>query len=223
MWKIGKIVCPICQSECTVGGMKDLPKTNYSLLKLHQMLKHESDRKNVLDRYKVDNVEDFLKINDIRRQTNSNNLLKIDEVVHREHHPKLLKLHRVYGNEVVYREDGGILENSQSVLKRYSFNKDSILRSYLGYVETSPSIALLRKFDACKHKYPCSENFLRNLAKTTVVYGFFRPILKALTAYVKSRWNGEDKAEGEQVKTVFDWKYFILSEISFVVGVSVYR
>ena len=111
--------------------MKDLPQTNYSLLKLQTLLKSKQGDQDLIEKYKVVNVD---------------RLLKIEEMIHRDHAPNTLILHGIYGSELIYKEEQNIF-GEQKEPKMYSFNRTSFLRNYLSYQETSPNIELLRKFE----------------------------------------------------------------------------
>mmetsp|Transcript_31678 Transcript_31678/g.31126 ORF Transcript_31678/g.31126 Transcript_31678/m.31126 type:complete len:131 (-) Transcript_31678:219-611(-) len=128
MWKNGKIICPNCNSENLVAGMKDLPHTNFSLLKLMQGIKMKKGYEKIADKYKVVNVD---------------NILKIKEFIDRESNPKVLILHGLYGSETMYKEE--IFDDSIEP-RMYSVNSNSFLINYLGLnIETS-NIWALRKY-----------------------------------------------------------------------------
>ena len=208
MWKYGSITCPICKSDNEVTGMKDLPQTNYSLLKLLQIIKSNSEKMSKVEKYQSLNID--------------NMLLKIEEHINREHPPKTLILHGVYGNELIYKEEQDILMSNKVGAKLYSFNKNSFLRNYFGISEDSKNIGILRKTENCKHQYPWSENYLRLLVNTCLAYGFFRPLLKITAKYLTRKFGGEYE-DNEKIKTLFDLKYFFLAEVGFVLVMSVYR
>mmetsp|Transcript_21851 Transcript_21851/g.25124 ORF Transcript_21851/g.25124 Transcript_21851/m.25124 type:complete len:100 (+) Transcript_21851:158-457(+) len=99
--------------------MKDLPQTNYSLLKLQQMLKANNQGMNKVDKLKSLNFD--------------NALLKVEEQINREHNPKLLILHGIFGSELIYKEEAELFNKENAGSRFYSFSKKSILRNYFGY------------------------------------------------------------------------------------------
>ena len=108
--------------------MKDLPQTNYSLLKLLQMIKSNSEHLSKVEKYQSLNIDNMLLSN--IKILNCN--LEIEEHINREHPPKTLILHGVYGNELIYKEEQDILFGNNVGSKLYSFNKNSFLRNYFG-------------------------------------------------------------------------------------------
>lgn len=113
--------------------MKDLPQTNYSLLKLQQMIK-TNESKVKRDKKEAKDIIDKFK--------DASHLLEIEESIQRDNPPNLLILHGIYGNELVYKEEQDY--NHAGNVMMYSINSNSIFR-YLGYTERSESIAILRK------------------------------------------------------------------------------
>ena len=110
--------------------MKDLPHTNFSLLKLMQNIRMKKGYEKVAEKYKVINVD---------------NLLKIKEFIERKSDPKSLILHGLYGSETLYKEVIPELEE-QVEPKMYSFNQNSYLVNYLDLNLESDSLYLLRKY-----------------------------------------------------------------------------
>ena len=109
--------------------MKDLPQTNYSLLKLLQIIKSNSEKMSKVEKYQSLNIDNMLLS---KLFFKSDCILEIEEHINREHPPKTLILHGVYGNELIYKEEQDILMSNKVGAKLYSFNKNSFLRNYFG-------------------------------------------------------------------------------------------
>lgn len=73
-----------------IDNAKDLPQTNYALLRMHQQIKEEKKTKNLLEKYRVINPKSYL---------------EIEEKIDREHSPKELELYGIYDDgELIYKE-----------------------------------------------------------------------------------------------------------------------
>ena len=114
-----------------IAGMKDLPHTNFSLLKLMQILKMKKGFEQVADKYKVVDID---------------NLLKIKESINRDEDPKCLILEGIYGSEIIYKEE--MQDGDEDINPRmYSLNKGSYLINYLDINLQGSNIYLLRKYN----------------------------------------------------------------------------
>lgn len=53
LWDCSVISCPLCRQKARVSNAKDLPQTNFALLRVHSLMKEERKAKTLLDKYRI--------------------------------------------------------------------------------------------------------------------------------------------------------------------------
>lgn len=167
LWDHSVIPCPFCRQKARINNAKDLPQTNFALLRMHAQIKDERKAKTLVEKYRVINPKGYL---------------DIEEIILREHTPTQLSLYGIYeGGELIYKEkvpDSNTVRLRLLGIKKYSFNKHSFLQNYFFMNEQSRYLFFFRKFTMCRHKYSCFEHVIRTLYKTVGLYLILRTGMK---------------------------------------------
>ena len=100
-----------------MNNAKDLPQTNFALLRVHSLMKEERKAKTLIEKYRVINPKGYL---------------DIEETVNRVHGgPNQLKLYGIYDDgELIYKEavpDSANVRLKIAGQRKYCFNQYSFL------------------------------------------------------------------------------------------------
>ncbi|CDW91203.1 UNKNOWN [Stylonychia lemnae] len=168
LWESSIINCPLCRQKAKVNNAKDLPQTNFALLRVHTLMKEERKAKGLIEKYRVINPKGYLEIEETINRVSGN--------------PNQLQLYGIYDDgELIYKE--AIPERSEMRRifgqRKYCFNKYSFLQNYFFMTEQTRFLIFFRKFTFCRHKFSCFENIMRTFYKTVGFYLMFRIGAKA--------------------------------------------
>lgn len=72
LWDCSAISCPLCRQKAKVASAKDLPQTNYALLRVHTLMKEERKAKTLIDKYRVINPKGYLEIEETINRASGN-------------------------------------------------------------------------------------------------------------------------------------------------------
>mmetsp|Transcript_31378 Transcript_31378/g.27721 ORF Transcript_31378/g.27721 Transcript_31378/m.27721 type:complete len:221 (+) Transcript_31378:102-764(+) len=160
LWKDFKIACPFCRTIKKVNSPKDIPCTNYAIIKLQERVRENGRLKKIKEKYEK---EDPLMFQNIQEEIGELILSKVtdDEIVYsKKKTPEELLREKVEKLKV------------KPIEEKYVFTTDSYI-NYLLY----PHIAdtklkfMTKKLSLCTHKYSCFERCSRVLFK---VFGTYR-------------------------------------------------
>ena len=169
LWDHSMIPCPICRQKARVNNARDLPQTNFALLRVHSLIQEEKKAKTLIEKYRVINPKGYL---------------DIEETIIREHAPNQLSLYGIYDDgELIYKEkipDSTTVRLKLLGIRKYCFNPNSFLQNWFFMNEQTRYLIFFRKFTMCRHKFSCFEHIIRTVYKTVGFYLICRMGVKFL-------------------------------------------
>jgi len=180
-----------------VSNAKDLPQTNFALLRVHQLMKEEKKAKSMIEKYRVINPSGYLDIN---------------EVILRQTPPTKLHLYGIFEDELIYKESvDEAARNRRRItdVRKYSINKDSLFMKYFFMTEQTKLLFIFRKFSMCRHKFSCLENVIRSVYRTCGFYLIVRTLCYSLFSEQIAHFFEQSRPEAKDL--------VLLGEVSFMV------
>jgi hypothetical protein len=173
-YKSNIICCPICRSKSRILK-KELIPTNFSLLETIEHFKENIKSKNLLEKYKF---------------FDDNNYKHLEEIIIRKKEPVKLHLTKIINEDFIYLEEIvsnklSFFNNSPMRNKRYNFNRNSIFQ-YL-FNEYSFSIAMYRKSSQCKHEFSCMESIVRSVCNYAGIVFVLNLLIKLLIKLINAK------------------------------------
>jgi len=202
LWSHGIIVCPECRIASRIQNVKDMPQTNYALMKIHVQIDENKNAKTLIEKYQHYDVG---KISRVREE-----ILRPDG--------QTLKLYAIYDDmELIYEEEGK--SSNQMSMRKYSFCPDSMIPSLIANEDSRRMLFLLRKFTCCRHRHSCAESFIRKLYRNAGMYCLFRfPIAAVMGRVLKGDSYASSESEGAEISWLVS---FILESSLILLGTAI--